>query len=109
MKIGITNRLWSQLSQTGNYSFDKLLIELVDNSLAARVNDKCTVRIEVSGDWNLNKNGSLDLNTASLSVLDNSAGLDESKLDKILAPFETIHNRKSLNEHGAGMKLLWQP
>jgi hypothetical protein len=105
MKIGITNRLWSQLSQTGNYSFDKLLIELVDNSLAARVNDKCTVRIEVSGDWNLNKNGSLDLNTASLSVLDNSAGLDESKLDKILAPFETIHNRKSLNEHGAGMKI----
>ena len=78
------------------YDFKDLISELIDNSIAARINDnQLNVKIVIYVD---------DQNNATDFVItDNASGISQELLGTAISP-AGIQTKNSLNEHGLGLK-----
>jgi septum formation topological specificity factor MinE len=98
-----SNNIFFELEKN-QVSFEHLLSEFVDNSIGSMVDNKCSVVIEIRGNWN-NKNKQLDREDAQLIITDNASGITFDNLALALSPAACSGLRKnSLHEHGLGMK-----
>ena len=89
-----SDNLFSELGKN-NYDYKDLLSELIDNSIAARVqNELLEVNIEIY----------VDNSTPERFVIrDNASGIAPDELGTALSP-GAVQTKNSLNEHGMGMK-----
>lgn len=78
-----------------NYDFIDMVSELVDNSIAAKLDDE-TVTIQVIIKL---ENGKL----SNLTVKDDASGIESNMLSEVLS-LGYMNPKKGLNEHGMGLK-----
>lgn len=95
IKVNPSDAIFKELGNN-NYDFIELLSELVDNSIAAKIDDellKIEVEIGIA-----NKSSE-----AYLLIRDNGHGIEKINLGKAISP-AGFSGGKTLNEHGLGMK-----
>lgn len=96
IKIEPSNNLFKELGNN-TYDFVDLISEFIDNSIAAKVEDKIlNVKIVI---W-LSR---YDEKKSYLSIKDDAQGISQEFLGQALSPGATSGG-KTLNEHGLGMK-----
>lgn len=90
-----SNNIFVELGKN-TYDYKDLISELVDNSIAARRNDrKLTVTIDIYVDSNSKP--------TEFIIKDNASGITPDRLGVAITP-AGIQSPDSLNEHGLGMK-----
>ena len=96
IEVEPSNNIFSELGNN-TYDYKDLLSELIDNSIAARMDDKfMTVRVRLGlSDTNPHLNW--------LMVSDDASGIPPDRLGLAITP-AGIQSSGSLNEHGLGMK-----
>ena len=94
-KVEPSDTIFTELGKN-TYDYKDLLSELIDNSIAARRNDRTlrvTITIFVDN----------DNNPVNFIIKDNASGIPQEKLGIAITP-AGIQRPNSLNEHGLGMK-----
>ena len=95
INVKANNNIFAELGNT-TYNYQDLLSELIDNSLAARIDDEfLTVKITIG----MSKNSRPEW----LTVFDDASGIRPDRLAEAITPAGTQSSGK-LNEHGLGMK-----
>ncbi|MCD6236374.1 MAG: ATP-binding protein [Thermoplasmata archaeon] len=93
--VSPSNNIFVELGKN-TYDYKDLISELIDNSIAARRNDRrLIVTIELYVDSNNNP--------IEFIIKDNASGITPDKLGATITP-AGIQSLNSLNEHGLGMK-----
>ena len=96
IKIEPSNNLFKELGNN-TYDFVDLISEFIDNSIAAKVENKIlNVKIVIG----LSR---YDEKKSYLSIKDDAQGISQEFLGQALSPGATSGG-KTLNEHGLGMK-----
>ncbi|MGD0471526.1 MAG: ATP-binding protein [Terriglobales bacterium] len=97
MKITVhpSDNIFAELGHN-TYDYKDLLSELIDNSIAARIQGELLrVRIEIEVDK--------DLRPLRFIIWDDASGIPRERLGPAIAP-AGLQTQGSLNEHGLGMK-----
>ncbi|MEG0297954.1 MAG: ATP-binding protein [Clostridium sp.] len=94
-KVIPSNNIFSELGKN-TYRLKDLLSELIDNSIAARI-ERQTLNINIAIYYNL------ESKPTKLIITDDAKGISQDKLGTALSP-AAIQTQNSLNEHGMGMK-----
>ncbi len=93
--VEASNKLFKELGNN-TYDFVDLISELIDNSIAARIDDELLkVQIEIAI--------SNELYKSHLLIRDNAAGIPRKDLGRAISP-GGFAGGSTLNEHGLGMK-----
>lgn len=97
-----SNNVYKELENT-QMTYLQAIGELIDNSIGSMTEtNKCNVLIEISGDWT---DHILDINSATLSITDDSKGIAEQDIGDALSPAANSNKHQySLHEHGMGLK-----
>ena len=94
-KVEPSNNLFVELGRN-TYEYPDLLAELIDNCIAARLDD---IPLEVVIDVYIDSNGE----PVKFVITDNAKGIAADRLGTAISP-AGIQSVSSLNEHGLGMK-----
>ena len=95
INVKASNNIFAELGNT-TYNYQDLLSELIDNSLAARIDDQfLTVKICIG----MSKNSRPEW----LTISDDASGIPPDRLGLAITPAGT-QSSGSLSEHGLGMK-----
>lgn len=94
-KVEPSNNLFTELGRN-TYEYPDLLAELIDNCIAARLDD---VPLEVVIDIYIDSNGE----AIKFVINDNAKGIAPDRLGNAISP-AALQSTGSLNEHGLGMK-----
>lgn len=94
-KVIPSDNLFKELGKN-TYNFKDMLSELIDNSIAARIDGKL-LNVSIYIYYNNERKAT------KIIILDDAKGIEKIKLGKALSP-AAIKTKNSLNEHGMGMK-----
>ena len=82
-----------------SYNFLQILCELIDNSLAARLNQRLNVRINLFYE----EDDSKEMKLVRVEIVDDASGIAIADLATAISPGANS-TEDGLNEHGMGMK-----